>query len=314
MRHPEPLPASLHGVPFHVREAAERDVSRSRTRASDLVSPFFGVRTRPLPPPPVGLDATAQHRRIILDRCRSYAARAGADEFFSHVTAAILLGLPLPLRLQRDVSLDVSVFAPSFPPQSRGIRGHRLSRPTRLVVEEGLPCSSALDAWVQLAPILSVDEVIYIADALVRRKRPFSDLAGLVAVADAAAGRPGRRKLALSLPEVREGVDSPKETQARLIIVRSGLPEPVIGYEVHDDDGFFVGTPDLAYVTERIALDYEGDGHRSNTRVFRDDVERKELFADARWRYIRLTEDHVSQPHRLVARVARALRDQGWRP
>ncbi len=100
----------------------------------------------------------------------------------------------------------------------------------------------------------------------------------------------------------------------RLIIVRAGLPEPVIGFTVHNARGEFVGTPDLFYPQYRIALEYEGDGHRTDTQTFNDDIERAELFQEAGCRYVRITRDHVDNPHRLVTRVRNALLQRGWNP
>jgi hypothetical protein len=96
------------------------------------------------------------------------------------------------------------------------------------------------------------------------------------------------------------------ETDVRLILVDAGLPEPVVGYQVRHE-GRYVGTPDLAYVDERIALEYEGDGHRTSRTVFRQDIERKERFHDVEWRTIRITGAHLEEPETLVRRVAHAL-------
>ncbi len=113
---------------------------------------------------------------------------------------------------------------------------------------------------------------------------------------------------------VRPGTDSPRETQTRLIITRAGLPEPVIGFKVFDDRGDFIGTPDLFYPKYRIAMEYEGDGHRISVQTFNDDIERTEQFQDAHCRYVRITRDHIDHPHRLVSRVRNALIQRGWRP
>jgi very-short-patch-repair endonuclease len=93
----------------------------------------------------------------------------------------------------------------------------------------------------------------------------------------------------------------------RLVIVRSGLPEPTVGHTVIDTDGYFVGTPDLAYIPERIAIEYEGDGHRTDARVFRDDIARRELFEIAGWRVLRVTSDDLRDTVHLVERVRRLL-------
>ena len=192
--------------------------------------------------------------------------------------------------------------------------GHQLAHPVELQTIGGLRVSPPVETWVQLGAVLNRDELIIVADGLVRRKRPLAASDELHAAANAAFRRPGVRALRRALSEVRPGTDSPRETLMRLIITRAGLPEPLIGFAVHDSRGDFIGTPDLFYPQWRIALEYEGDGHRTDTRTFNDDIERAELFQEAGCRYVRVTRDHVDRPHRLVARVRNVLIQRGWNP
>jgi hypothetical protein len=113
---------------------------------------------------------------------------------------------------------------------------------------------------------------------------------------------------------LRPGVDSPQETRLRLIIVRAGLPEPDVNVPVFDAAGEWIGSPDLGYGAYRIALQYEGDVHRSNPRRWRQDIARDEAFADAGWLVLRTTADDVARPSRFLHRLTRALVARGWRP
>jgi very-short-patch-repair endonuclease len=96
----------------------------------------------------------------------------------------------------------------------------------------------------------------------------------------------------------------------RLALVRAGLPEPLIGHRVYDSAGRYIGRPDLAYVRERIAIEYEGDVHRTDSVVFQRDIERRERFEDAGWRVIRVTNADFRDPARFLARVSRVLRER----
>lgn len=108
----------------------------------------------------------------------------------------------------------------------------------------------------------------------------------------------------------RDFVPFPPESRLRLVIVRAGLPEPVIGHTVFFQ-GFFVGTPDLAFVREKVALDYDGKIHREDERVYADDIERRQLFADAEWRYITVAKDTLRVPRSFLSRLERLLRERG---
>jgi hypothetical protein len=190
--------------------------------------------------------------------------------------------------------------------RTAGVLGHR-SVNTPVVSVRGFPITEPTRLFLELACILSLDELIIAGDGLVRRKRPpttLESLSKLLANRDARGVRLARA----ALREVRPGTDSPMETRLRLLITRAGLPEPVIGHTIRDRNSGFVGTPDLAYVDERIAIEYEGSVHRDDPRVFREDILRRELTQEADWYVIRVISDHVfSSPVWLVARIARIL-------
>jgi len=244
------------------------------------------------------------------DQCRAYLSRSGADELLSHTTALELLGLPVPTRILRNSRIHVSVAEPGFPPQVRGVIGHRLKIAPSFVDLEGMPVVRGLDAWLQAAPYLTERELVEIGDALVRRRRPLTTPAALERSVRAAAGRRGARTVRAALAHIRPGTDSVAETRLRLLLCDAGLPEPVVGVTV-THNGSFVGQPDLAYPHQRIAIEYEGDVHRLDLRTFRDDIERRERFEDAGWRVIRVTADHLAAPALLVHRIAMALNERG---
>jgi very-short-patch-repair endonuclease len=78
--------------------------------------------------------------------------------------------------------------------------------------------------------------------------------------------------------------------------------------QIIDDDGYFVGTPDLAYLVQKIAIEYEGEVHQSDPRVCADDIERRERMEEAGWLVIRVISRHVTSRHaQLIRRVATAL-------
>ena len=191
-------------------------------------------------------------------------------------------------------------------PEVRGVVGHQLARMPSTVSVEELSVSSPVDTWTQLASILSIDELVVAGDALVRRVDPVTDLAGLRAAVDLAARRRGVRRLHVALDLVRAGTDSVAETRLRLMLRPIAGAQPVVGHRIVDA-GRFIGTPDLAYVDAKLAIEYEGDVHRMDLRTFRNDIERRERFEDAGWRVIRVTGDHLHNPIALQNRVRRAL-------
>jgi hypothetical protein len=294
------IPRPYHSAPFSTPLARASGGSKHRFEARDLEAPFRAVRA------PAG--STVELR----DVCAAYMVRADVNEFFSHVTSAALWQIPLPAYLRQRRAVDVSVFRPAHPPQAAGVIGHQIARTVPLRTVAGLPLAPPVETWLQLGAVLRLDDLIIAADGIVRRKRPLASIDELRRAAYDAYRRPGLRMLRSALEEVRAGTDSARETLTRLIITRAGLPEPVVNFTVHNDHGDFVGTPDLFYPEYRIALEYEGDGHRTDPQTFNDDIERAELFQEAGCRYVRVTRDHVDRPHRLVSRVRNVLIQRGW--
>jgi len=233
--------------------------------------------------------------------------RLAPGAFFSHITAAELYGFPLPRSLQNRGDIHVSVVAPQHAPQGRGVIGHRLSSAGPAWEQKGLRALPPPETFSQLGLLLTYEELVIVGDFLVRRKRPFSTLSSITSTVASANRTPGIRRVRAAVPAIRAKTDSPRETSLRLLLIDAGLPEPAINHHVIHE-GYFVATPDLCYVAEKIAIEYEGDHHRTNRDVYEDDIIRRELLEAAGWLVIRVINDHiVNRRHWLATRVAQAL-------
>jgi hypothetical protein len=207
------------------------------------------------------------------------------------------------LRPAAPVSLLAAEPWPSVP--------HRVSG---IVVLEGLPVEDPLSAWVRSGGLLTLDELIRVGDALAgswsphgaARERPLGELADAISKAGAVRGIARVRE---AMASVRAGVESPRETDMRLLLTRAGLPEPEINRRTYDARGRYLGKPDLRFRWCKVAVEYEGDEHRRDRRRFRSDILRRERFADAGWRTVRCTGDdlHGRRALEFVARVERCL-------
>ena len=296
------LPGPLVAGPFAISDAVMLGVSAKRLRGLDLRAPFSGVRVA------AGTADTLQ------TRCAAYAQRMRACEVFSHRTAALLHGLPV--RDHADGRLDVGAFAPNGIPRSAGVIGHRL-RATGVAIERrgGLPLVSPVDAWCQLAPHVSVRELVVIGDALVRRQRPPATIGTLRSAVARCAGRRGKRALDAALDQIRPRTDSPAESELRLDLVAFGLPEPEVNVDILDDSGRRIAIGDLAYPHYRVLVEYDGEHHRTDSGHYARDVDRLDDLARNGWRVVRFNRSHrgIRRTERL-ARVREALIGAGWDP
>lgn len=309
MNQRSPLPPMLAAAPFGHQDARAAGVSAGRLRAADLRTPFHGVRT------------TRTALESVQDYCAAYAPRLRPGQFFSHTTAALLWNLPVESGRVRPGALHVSARGPTRAPSTRGVRGHSL-RDDGLTVNEryGHPVVDIDTAWCQCAALVSFDELIAAGDAAVhvpvypRRgdPRPFTTVEALELRVTTYRTR-GKRLLQRALPLLRTGAESPRETMLRLLLVRSGLPEPELNVDIYDGAGVWAGRADLFYPRQRVAIEYDGDQHRRELSIYENDQIRLERLADAGCRIVRVRSPGLGPDSaRTVARVTSALRAGGY--
>ena len=296
-----PLPQAIAHRPFAVADARALGVPARRLRAKDLDAPLRGIRVpgffRGSP------DATY---RALIDVLPPAAA-------FSHLTALRLWNVEIPWPHDADADIHVIVPESATDPQRAGIRTHTHRRPFLPLTElRGLPVVAPEHAWLLMAHALTAPELVVLGDAMLRRVGSVTTERRLhEAVARCPPRIRGVRRLREALPLLRAGTDSSMETRTRMILVDAGLACPEVNQDVHDDAGAFLARPDMIYRSQRVAIEYDGDGHRTDKAQWRRDVARRQALEAAGWRVITATADDVLRhPERFVAWVRRALRDQ----
>lgn len=300
MRQRSDLPRSLDRDGFTLAAAHAAGVSQKRARANDLEIPFRGVRA-------VAGPEDGAHRLV-----RAYAARMPTGQFFSHITAAQLLGFPLSLRVSLGAALHVSTVAPGRAPRMNGVIGHTFSVRPELWVVDGLAVTSPLTTWCDLASTLELDDLIAAGDYLLGTLRPTATLSELTDAVASRAGQRGTHRLRQALLWVRPRVESRQETRLRLLIVRAGFPEPETNVYIPLRPGRKRVRGDLVYLEYRVLVEYDGEQHRTDNAQYTRDLERlDDVMADG-WRVIRVLKDTPTAD--ILARLDDALRSRGWHP
>ena len=315
VRRPDPLPWTLRTVPSFTRRDADRSgVHWRRLAGSDLERPFHGVRRHATP-------AETTTRAL----AQAYAKRMPHRQVFSHETAAVLWGMPLPAHAADPAApLHVSVPEGSAPPAARGVRGHVLRFDRIGVVEHGgLRMVDAATAWVQHGARLGLDDLVAAADYLLTGTEPYDGRRPLCRHDELEAaiarhrGCRGAASLRRALELARWGPLSRRETLLRLDLVRHRLPEPVPNHRVVASDGSLVAMVDLAYPEYLVGLEYQSDLHRPPAQ-WRRDLRRLERLVDVGWSIVQATSDDVTtdvHPRgsaELAERVRGRLRARGW--
>lgn len=302
MRHRSELPETL-GEHFSVRAARDVGTLRGRLAARDLARPFHGVRSAYAP--------ATFHERVA-----SYVPRLGNHQSFGGITAARLWGLPIPWTWSPTEPLVV--VSPTGRPavRARGVHGRRLAANRLHVWHVGrAPVLDPVGTLFMCAERLTLEHTLVMADAVLSTSANYP---GRLPGTPPTTADDLRRRLITwgrfrgcvnvreALELARPGVESPKETVTRLLLHDARLPEPTIQHEVFDGERF-VARVDLAYPEKKVAIEYEGDGHRTGREQWRRDIQRQRALEDLGWTVIRLTQADLMAPAAFLARVRRAL-------
>lgn len=303
MRHRTQLSARL-GTHFTVGQAAAAGIGRGRVASRDLDRPFHGVRAVSAPSTP-------------LQRVTALAARLRPGQLIGGKTAMHVWGYPHPDRW--DLTDDIVVVVPTTAARvrTRGVSARRLATARAEAWRlDRIPVIDPIAALFMCAAALDRDQIIVTIEAMITTADNYPDLRDgrpVLTTTDIeerlqAWGRfPGSRRVREALQVAREGVESPKETETRLRIVEAGLPEPTVQYEVREN-GRLVARSDMAYPELKIAIEYEGDGHRTSRDQWRRDVQRQRDLEDLGWIVIRVTQLDLDEGGRsLVVRLRRAI-------
>lgn len=309
MSQPKPLPPGLVSGPFSYPRARASGVSVRRLRAGDLLVPGRSVR--------IPKAATPDLPSL----CRPFLELI-PDAVVSHGTAARLHGLVLPQRIENEIRIHLARDPSRAAPRRHGVAGHRLAlAPDEIVRRYGLPVTAPHRTWLDLAGVLTLDELVVAGDQLISEpRRPFgphrkavirkSDLEAYVGAKPRVHGLV-RARLALEL--MRDGVDSPPETRLRLMLGKyPDLPEFLPNTVIFDETGQPAVWTDLGCRLYRTCIEYEGLHHLTPAQQ-RKDHERDLLTADLGWHQVKINRlDMVQGSDWVAAKVRRALFKGGW--
>jgi hypothetical protein len=270
--------------PFLGAEAVEQGLLRKHQLRSRYTALFPGVYL------PIGVQPTFRQRA---EAAWLWSRRGGV---LSGLTAARLHGAKWV-----DENLPVELMWSNGRPPA-GIRIHIDRLQDR---ERGLRAS---------LPVTTAQRTAYdlgrrgrIADA-VARLDALGNATGVSAneVADIARshrGARGLRQLSQVLDLYDGGAESPRETWLRLLVVNAGFPRPQtqIPVVVNGRTKYYL---DMGWPELKLAIEYEGDHHRTDRVRFARDIARLEELVALGWTVIRVAAD--TPPQLAIASLRRA--------
>ncbi|KRE84137.1 hypothetical protein ASG86_06435 [Arthrobacter sp. Soil764] len=304
MRSRLPLPPHLANRPFTVESSKSAGLDHNRLRGADIEHVSRGL-----------------YRPAAWDFCLGEAARALSEAtpgaWISHVTAARLHSSLLPAWLSDSSELHLS--KPTALPGARrkGIHGHRvIVKPGEVEFVEGMWISTRARTWLDMARLLPLEDMVAMADHLVRLPRPelegredaystVEELRGMIARHPNLQGVV-RARQALEL--VRVGSDSAPETFLRLAMLDAGLPTPELQLPLRPGDPRSPSA-DLGFRQRRTAIQYDGGHHLLEAQRL-SDRRRDKAFEAAGWTVIVV--DKTDQKDGFAAaikKIKRAMRN-----
>jgi hypothetical protein len=118
-------------------------------------------------------------------------------------------------------------------------------------------------------------------------------------------GRRGLRRARESLDLVDAGAQSPKESWLRVILIQAGLPRPQTQIPVCDEFSEAIAYLDMGWEDVKVAVEYDGDHHRSDRSQYAWDARRLEMLGRLGWIIIRVMAG--DRPAEIIHRVRAAL-------
>ncbi|OBF05406.1 hypothetical protein A5730_01085 [Mycobacterium sp. ACS4054] len=169
------------------------------------------------------------------------------------------------------------------------VAGMRVTSPARTALDLGcwyptMTAVAGIDALARVIEIKAVD-----IELLARRY----------------VGRRGIARARQAIDLFDPGAQSPKESWLRVVLIEAGLPRPQTQIPVLNEFGSVFAYLDMGWEEVKVAVEYDGEQHRSDRRQYTWDVRRLEMLERLGWIVVRVLAG--DRPAEVVGRVRAAL-------
>lgn len=261
-------PSSVTSRAFLAGPVRASGVSQRWLDSPELFRPARGVRSLVVP-------------QTLVERAAGLMPALPVGSAFSHVTGALLLALPLSYAMEEDERLHLTGPLDTRRMRKPGVVAHRALHARAHTIVDGLPVVDLADTWVDMGELVGrgkpagLDDLIVIGDAVATRLNSVQPMRRALK----ARVRPrGKATLLEALDEIRVGSASPRETLARLMLVRCGLPEPSLNQAIVGQNHELLGVADLLWSKERVVGEYQGEAFHDGPQERAHDEARREGF------------------------------------
>ncbi|MCB0934379.1 MAG: DUF559 domain-containing protein [Mycobacterium sp.] len=170
-------------------------------------------------------------------------------------------------------------------------------------VVDGIPATTPERTILDVACWHPVMAAVAAIDALARATDV--KIADVELLAERSRGRRGIIQARKTIGLADAGAQSPKESWLRTVLVEAGLPRPQTQIPIHDEWGKPVAYLDMGWEDLKIAVEYDGDHHRTRRSQYSYDIRRSEMVQRRGWIVIRVTAEDSAED--VLRRVRDAL-------
>jgi very-short-patch-repair endonuclease len=181
-------------------------------------------------------------------------------------------------------------------------RGDRIEE-DEIKLVAGMPVTSPVRTALDLGCWYPIMTAVAGIDALARATE--INPTDVELLARRCAGRRGIVRARRALDLFDPGAQSPKESWLRLVLIQAGLQGPQTQIAVRNEFGSAIAYLDMGWEDVKLAVEYDGEQHRSDRRQYTWDVRRLETLERLGWIVIRVVAG--DRPAEVVGRVRAAL-------
>jgi hypothetical protein len=290
---PTGTPVLLHRTALLAEGFSDNHIRRAlREGALTAISPGVYLRETEAR----ALGAAARHQVAV----GALTARLSGDPVISHVSAAIMHGLPFVYSELPPVHVTRAGAAKSR--RGSGLMSHRGAlTPGEVVMLGGLPVTTVARTVVDCALLLPFANAVVLTDAALHRQQVTPG--ALVTQLRLHPRVPGMRTAADVIGFADRRSAGVGESYSRVLLRRAGLPPPELRVTLSESPDQSLGVAAFGYREQRVLGEF--DGHDGPTPHV---LARDELRRDAGWQVLRWAWTDLCSPGALIVRLASALR------
>jgi hypothetical protein len=258
-----------------------------------------------------GLEAKANAGEIVKVWSGVYGRGSAVDDLVRLRGLDLRAGVPVPICLgtaaraygfDTENVVDLHVLNPEGG-QLRcadGLMVHRRDG-APLAMVDGRPATSPAWTAVEVARGLRRPRALATLDAALRSET--CDRRQLHLAAADQWGRRGIVHVRELIPLAAAEAESPMESEARLMMIDGGLPNPELQFEVVDRDGRRWRL-DFAWPDKKFAVEYDGFDFHADPEALRRDRQKRAALHELRWTVMSIVSDDVRRrPWDTVRRI-----------